>query len=212
MNAPPIVFVAYPSRDADLAKTIEDAVYQANGASDRIRYEAWVYNDIAGNPIISPIINRIDESSFIIADITYLNQNVVYEIGFSIGRRKRAYLIRHQGIAGDKNIALEAGIFDTLGYKEYSDQQNLVRLLTSNIDPTPLPYNLELDHSAPVYVIEPPVKDAAATAMISRIKKARLPIARAARLSFRLRHRHLPVHGHSHVVARGECRQELGRG
>ena len=173
MGAPPIAFVAYSSRDAALAQLIGDAVYVANGKSDRVRYETWVYNDIPGNPLISPILDRIEESAFIIADITTLNLNVVYEIAFAIGRRKRAYLIRHQGTTGDKAVAREAGIFDTLGYHEYPDQDDLVRRLTSNIDPEPLQFSVELDHRAPVYLVEPPVKGLAVTAMIARLKKAR---------------------------------------
>jgi hypothetical protein len=34
-------------------------------------------------PIISPFLDRIEESIFIVADITYLNQNVVYEMARS---------------------------------------------------------------------------------------------------------------------------------
>jgi hypothetical protein len=90
MAGPPIAFVAYSSRDAALAQLLPDAVYVANGNNDRVRYEPWVYNDIPGNPIISPILDRIGESAFVVADITTLNLNVVYEIGFTIGSRKRA--------------------------------------------------------------------------------------------------------------------------
>jgi hypothetical protein len=173
MGAPPIAFVAYSSRDAAITQLVGNAVYVANGKSDRVRYETWVYNDIPGNPLISPILDRIEESAFIIADITTLNLNVVYEIAFAIGRRKRAYLIRHQGTTGDKAVAREAGIFDTLGYHEYPDQDDLVRRLTSNIHPEPLPFSVELDHRAPVYLVEPPAKGIAVTAMIARLKKAR---------------------------------------
>jgi hypothetical protein len=173
MASPPIAFVAYSSRDTALAQLIADAVYVANGKSDRVRYETWVYNDVPGNPLISPILDRIGESAFIIADITSLNLNVVYEVGFAIGSRKRAYLIRHQETVGDKAVAREAGIFDTLGYHEYTDQNDLVRRLTSNIDPEPLQFSVELDHHAPVYLVEPPVKGLAVTAMIARLKKAR---------------------------------------
>ena len=173
MSGPPTAFVAYSSRDAAVVRLVGDAVYVANGKSDRVRYESWVYNDIPGNPLISPILGRIEESAFIIADITTLNLNVVYEIGFAIGSRKRAYLMRHRGTPGDKTVAREAGIFDTLGYHEYSDKDDLVRRLTSNIDPEPLPFSVELDHRAPVYLVEPPVKGLAVTAMIARLKKAR---------------------------------------
>src|ERR1700739_4269010 len=125
MTNPPIAFVAYSSREPALEHLISDAVYAANGKSGRVRYESWGHKDIAGNPLISPIIDRIEESAFIIADITTLNLNVVYEIGFAVGRRRRAYLIRHQGTTGDKVMAREAGIFDTLGYHEYSNQEDL---------------------------------------------------------------------------------------
>lgn len=173
MANPPVVFVAYASTDAALAKLVGDAVYEANGQTNRVRYEAWIYNDIPGNPLTSPILDRIDESLFVIADITSLNLNVVYEIGFAIGKGKRAYLIRHKATVGDKDVAREAGIFDTLGYYEYLDKDDLVRRLTSNVDPEPLTFSLDLDHRVPIYLIEPPVKGLAITAMLSRLKKAR---------------------------------------
>jgi hypothetical protein len=173
MAGAPIAFVAYSSRDIVLAQLIADAVYVANGKSDRVRYEAWVNNDVPGNPLISPVLDRIEDSAFVIADITTLNLNVVYEIGFAIGSGKRAYLIRHQGTEGDKAVAREAGIFDTLGYHEYTDQDDLVTRLTSNIDPEPLQFPVELDRRVPVYLVEPPVKGLAVTAMIARLKKAR---------------------------------------
>jgi len=173
MADPKIAFVAYSSRDKVIEQLFDNAVSIANSEFNRVRYKSWVYNDVPGNPLISPIIERIEESSFIVADITTLNLNVVYEVGFAIGSQKRAYLIRHKEIDGDKMMALEVGIFDTLGYHEYSNQDDLVRRLTSNIDPEPLPFSLKLDHQVPVYLVEPPRKGLAATAMISRLKKAR---------------------------------------
>ena len=49
------------------------------------------------------------------ADITYLNLNVVYEIGFAIGKSKRAFLVRHKFTAGDLLVAKAVGIFDSSG-------------------------------------------------------------------------------------------------
>jgi hypothetical protein len=49
MGAPPIAFVAYSSRDAAITQLVGNAVYVANGKSDLVRYETWVYNDIPGN-------------------------------------------------------------------------------------------------------------------------------------------------------------------
>ncbi len=84
------VFVAYPAGDQALAAGIMDAVRKANALPLPVLYEPWPFNDIAGNQLVSPILEKIDESPFVVADITYLNLNVAYEIGFTIGKCKRA--------------------------------------------------------------------------------------------------------------------------
>ena len=108
------VFVAYPARDQALAAGIMDAVRKANALPLPIRYEPWAFNDVAGSPIISPVLGKIDEAPYVVADISYLNLNVVYEIGFTIGRRKRAFIVRNGSIKGDKAAVKAVGIFDTL--------------------------------------------------------------------------------------------------
>lgn len=173
MSTPHLAFVAYGSQDPTVKQCIEEAISRANAKSQSVRYESWIFNDIAGAPLVSPILDRIDESQFVIADITFLNRNVVYEIGFAIDKRKRVFLIRHSETAGDKTLATEVGIFDTLGYFEYRDRDSLINRLNSHIEPAALPFEIVLDRLAPVYVVEPHVKGAAATMMTSRIKKAR---------------------------------------
>jgi hypothetical protein len=167
-----IAFVAYPSQDEMLASILREAISKANSKLRGLRFEPWEFNDVAGNPLISPIIERIEESTFIVADITYLNPNVIYEVGYSIGCSKRAFLIRHRNIEGDRTLARQAGIFDTLGYQEYDDADTLCNRLTSHIQPDPLPFNVSLDRKAPVYVVEPAEKNDVGTMMISRLKKA----------------------------------------
>ncbi len=166
-------FVAYSSQDKALAAEILDAVKHANAKSSAIRYEPWEFNDIPGNPLISPILERIHQSLFVIADITYLNLNVVFEIGFAIGSGKRAFLIRHKSIVGDREIARQAGIFDTLGYHPYFNYEELCHRLTSHIDPTPLHFTVSADIRTPAYIVEPPIKGDAATILIARVKRAR---------------------------------------
>ena len=173
MAETPIAFFAYPSQDESIAKIIRDGIGHANSRLREFYIEPWEFNDIAGNPVISPILDRIEESCFVIADITYLNPNVVYEIGFAIGQNKRVYLVRHGTIDGDKNLAGEIGIFDTLGYVTYESAEGLSHKLTSHISRDPLPYSVVLDTKAPVYVVEPIEIGAVETMMTSRLKKAR---------------------------------------
>jgi hypothetical protein len=166
------VFVAYPASDPTLAAGIMDAVRKANALPLPVLYEPWPFNDIAGNQLVSPILEKIDESPFVVADITYLNPNVVYEIGFTVGMCKRAFLVRHKPTAGDKDIAKAVGIFDTLGYHEYEDFDDLKNRLVAHIEETTLPFSTALDRKSPVYLIEPTQRGADVGVMVSRIKKA----------------------------------------
>ncbi len=74
---------------------------------------------------------------------------------------------------GDKELVKEVGIFDTLGYHEYADDEALLQRLTSHVEPLPLQVDKTLDRKAPVYIIEPLTRGNAETTMISRVKKAR---------------------------------------
>lgn len=168
-----LAFVAYPSKDQQIVSILREGIGKATAKTNAIRYELWEFNDIAGEPLVSPIIENIGNSSFVVADITYLNLNVVYEIGFAIGSRKRVFLIRNAGTRGDKDIANRVGIFDTLGYFEYDSADSLTHRLTGYIEDKPIDFAADIDHKSPVYVVEPPKKGDAATMMISRLKKTR---------------------------------------
>lgn len=167
-------FVAYTGRDSAVAETIRSGVAKANRMLGKtLRYEPWIFNDIAGQPLISPIIESIEASKFVVADITYLNPNVVYEVGYAIGKGRRCFLIRSNSVEGDRKIASEVGIFDTLGYESYSSDDELANTLTAHVDPAPVPFAIGLDRLAPVYIVEPPNRTGVSTVMTSRLKKAR---------------------------------------
>jgi len=167
-----VVFVAYASKDTALAAIVMDAVRRANALPLPIRYEPWPFNDVPGNQLISPILQKIGDSPFVIADITYLNLNVVYEVGFAIGRCKRAFLVRHRGTDDDKGLAKAVGIFDTLGYHEYDDAEDLKNRLTAHIETTHLTFSIALDRNSRVYLVEPPNRGDDVGVMVSCIKKA----------------------------------------
>jgi hypothetical protein len=138
-------FVAYASRDEAHAEVVLEGVRRANALRQPYDYHPWQFNDIAGQPLISPILENIDESTLIVADVTFLNLNVVYEIGYAIGKKKRAFLVRSSTLEGDKALARTTGIFDTLGYVEYADAPGLLTSLVAYIEERPVPFDLKLD-------------------------------------------------------------------
>ena len=85
------VFVAYPARDQTLADGIMDAVRRANALPLPILYRTMAVQRHRWLPARITHLEKIDESPFVVADISYLNLNVVYEIGFTIGKCKPAF-------------------------------------------------------------------------------------------------------------------------
>ena len=51
-------FIAYPSRDRNLLSVLRDGVAKATARTKAIRFEPWEFNDIAGTPLVSPIIEK----------------------------------------------------------------------------------------------------------------------------------------------------------
>jgi hypothetical protein len=80
---------------------------------------------VSGLPITDPIFTKIAKADFLAADITFLNENVVFEIGYAIGARKRCLLFVNSALKGDRDLASNIGIFDTLGYESYDNSRAL---------------------------------------------------------------------------------------
>lgn len=169
------VFVAFPNEPPELRKCIVRGIQKANtkNRNKKFTFQGWPENDIAGRSLSGPIIEGIEKAPFIFADITFLNFNVIYEIGYAIGVQKRAYLVRNKTFS-DNNIAAKVGIFDTLGYDAYEDSESLATLMKSEIDQTPLDTGFSLNQKAPAYLLETPFQGDEMGRIISRTKRARL--------------------------------------
>ena len=167
-------FVAYPASPPDIGATIRAALEILRSDFRREDYSGWEESDIAGRFIADPILNEIADGDLLVADVTRLSFNVTYEIGYAIGRRKRAFLIRNTAIINEDVIAREVGIYDTLGYEPYSNSRQLAVLLNGVSDVVPLASAEREPSDSPVYVVLPKIKADADIRLISRIKKSRL--------------------------------------
>jgi hypothetical protein len=164
-------FYAYPSQPPSISQSVVGALGRLSPATYDI--STWAENDIAGKPLIDSILENIETSDLLIADITRLNFNVTFEIGYAIAKSKRLLVTRNSSITRDPLIDL-VGIFDTLGYKEYANDEELYSIIVNASSNDPLPINYPLNRRAPVYIVETPRRDQLTTTLVSKIKKARL--------------------------------------
>lgn len=166
------MFFAYPNKPNELALTIERAVSDINLSRKKIT--PWKALDIAGSFIADQIKDKIDEKETIVADISKLNFNVTFEVGYAIGQRKKVLLTKNRTIKeGDATIR-EVGIFDTIGYLEYENSVELAALLRNKVDRILYPEKAKINKKTPVYLLETKYKTDFSTRITARIKKARL--------------------------------------
>lgn len=165
-------FFAYPANPVLIGETIEAAMKK--GTNSDIIVETWRELDIPGRFISERVLSGIDKGVFFIADITRLNFNVTYEIGYAIGRSKRIILTRNSSIKEVTPKINEVGIFDTLGYSTYQNSNELLEIINNVNKRDPLNCCYEKNKKAPVYLNEAKFKTDWATTLISKVKKARL--------------------------------------
>jgi hypothetical protein len=166
-------FVAYPSEPRLIGDAIQAAVVRWNDIAGAERLRAWPATNIAGQFIRDRILNEIDQREALIADVSALNFNVTYEVGFAIGRGKSVILVRNEAVKPDSRAA-ELGIFDTLGWRPYQNAAHLLEIFGSLPSALRIPITRSPDARTPVYLLEPRHKTDAALRVTSRVKKCGL--------------------------------------
>lgn len=167
-------FIAYSSQPPEVGSTIEAAATFLRNTHNIQNIHTWAQNDIPGRFLIDPILAQIDEAEVLIGDISKLNFNVTYEIGYAIGRGKRAFLILNKAVPDQRHERDKIGIFDTLGYQTYVNSNNLATSINGITDSSPIVFQHSLNLVSPVYLILPENKTDTEIKLISKIKKAGL--------------------------------------
>lgn len=173
---PPSCFIAYTSDPNSIGTTIETAADYFRHRSDILTATTWKESPVAGKFVATAVREQISSTDYLVADISVANFNVVYEIGYAIGKGKPVFLIRNPALLEPKESSLTSlGLLDTIGYKTYHNSQELTDLLLAADTVAPLVAStIRLNRSAPVYLLDAKYKTEAVTRIIARVKKARL--------------------------------------
>ena len=101
----------YPSEPTIIASTIEESVNQIKLKIPEQRLFTWRDLDVSGRIIFCKICIASRFSKHIIADVTTLNFNLLFEIGYAIGLGKPVIPIRDTSYIKDQKDFDELGLF-----------------------------------------------------------------------------------------------------
>lgn len=160
------VFVAYASGNKFHSELIENACKQASTADRSVT--PWSALDTSGSPISRSVESWIEGADAFIADISIVNPNVTYELGFAIGLRKPTRIIRSTHFNFDPVKAI--GLLDTLGYDGYNYDHVLVKVLTKR-DETNRWGDVTKNKDQPIFILQPPSPTDTTLRTTSAVKK-----------------------------------------
>ncbi len=124
-NTIPKAFFAYPSRAPTLREPIQEAVQELN-AGKQIDIKTWEKCGTSGNFVINDICEAIDEAALFFADLTGLNANVMFELGYAIAHDKRVWLILDETYIEEKKMFDQLRILTTVKYLPCCNSQDII--------------------------------------------------------------------------------------
>lgn len=116
-------FFAYQAYPDSVAEIIERTIDELNG-SDVVNIKGWKVSEINGQYIIDTLIHDINNAELFACDLTALNPNVLFELGYAIAREKRRWITLNPTIKGSEQN-YSRFILSTLGYSPYATVSDL---------------------------------------------------------------------------------------
>jgi hypothetical protein len=165
----------YPSAPAPVAHSIEGAALRLNRIAGDRRWKTWKDLEIPGQIIFCEVCKAIRFSKLVVADVTTLNFNLLFEIGYAVGLGVPVLPVRDTSNVRDAKDFEELGLFDTLGYFDYSNSSQLADGVLAREGAVPLTLQRpSLDSEQPLYVVKGPFESDGMIKLMSVIKKSRL--------------------------------------
>ena len=121
----PLGFFAYPSAPPMLPPTIKAAIDALN-ATDNVLIYSWEDLQVGGKYIVSEILRTINECDFFCADITGINPNVLFELGYAIAKNKKVWIVRDESYSDAKREFEQLQLLTTVGHRTYTGSPQII--------------------------------------------------------------------------------------
>jgi len=120
-------FFAYSSTPNSCGEVIEEAIIKINESHFGIlELKSWKDLNISGKLVINIILKEIAECDFFCVDLTGMNDNVLFELGYAIAIKKPIWIIFDKSHIDSNRRFQELNFFTTIGYYEYTNSNNVI--------------------------------------------------------------------------------------
>lgn len=118
-------FFAYGSQYSSSGECIEEAIEQIN-ATGEVIINSWIQLRNSGRFIINEVLEEINSSDFFCCDLTGLNDNVLFELGYALAKKKPVFIINDISYDDSYKKYKELNLLTTVGYIQYTKTHDIV--------------------------------------------------------------------------------------
>ncbi|ALM48946.1 hypothetical protein AMR72_08625 [Flavobacterium psychrophilum] len=119
-------FFAYGSEYHSSGECIEEAILQINEGGE-VHISSWKELQVSGKFIISEVLKAIDKAYFFCCDLTGMNDNVLFELGYALAKKKPIFIINDVSHEESIRRFKELNLLTTVGYSSYTNTHDIVK-------------------------------------------------------------------------------------
>jgi hypothetical protein len=123
------IFFAYESGHAENRDAIAKAVGDFNSHQRAYRAYTWESLRVGGNILNATVLKAIEESEVFCCDLTYRNHNVLFELGYAIGKGKQLVVLLNGTVSGAVEAYRSSRIMQNIGYDLFANAKDILRVL-----------------------------------------------------------------------------------
>lgn len=117
-NGEAVVFLAYPGSSPLTAECMRETAKELNKRG--VTSLVWEDLPIQGRLMIQQVLDAIDGASALLAEVSELNFNVLFELGFAIARDKHVWAVLDESDTGAVQYWRDFGLLAGVGRVDYS--------------------------------------------------------------------------------------------
>jgi hypothetical protein len=107
-----------------IGEIVHTAIEEVN-RSKQVFIKTWEQCRVGGKVIIQELCREIATADLFCADLTGMNANVMFELGYAIAKNKRIWLVLDTSFVDSRSHFEQLRILTTVGYATYCNSQDL---------------------------------------------------------------------------------------
>jgi hypothetical protein len=127
-----IIFFAYGDGYQDNKDAISRATRDYNKHQKNYNIKKWEDLRVSGKIICTEILEQIRNCSKFACDLTYLNHNVLFELGYAISQKRILKIFLNPSIEDAEKNYSDFKILKTIGYTKFINSKEIVKELQNS--------------------------------------------------------------------------------